>query len=478
MRALSLAVATVAALGLAACPGPNNDAIPCADSALCNIEMGGQCIASPLGVDLCAYPTGDCASGLEWGPHSGGLSGECVAADVDASVIDAPIDAGTDAPDNTDAMPDAPPGGPIVVDFQPADLVLGQPTFTTEVENNGAAVGMATASSLDWPNGIASDGSMLLVADAGNARVLSWSPTPATSFAAASLVLGRANFTDASLPVGTTASNLGNSCCRIRVAVAAGRVIVADTVHHRVMVWNPSPTANGEAADFALGQSSLTASTSGTLATKMKEPFGVWTDGTRLVVADTGNHRVLIWNTFPTTNGQAADLVLGQATFTAAAVPQPPTASSMFGPKGVLVDGGRLYVADTSNNRVLIWNTFPTANGQAADLVLGQATFTTAAFGATASAMSLPSAMTTAGGALFVADEANDRVMVFTTIPTASGAAATRVLGQPNLTSSGGDNIAPTQTNLDNPIDLAVADGKLYVTDKEHHRVVRYALNL
>ena len=34
-------------------------------------------------------------------------------------------------------------------------------------------------------------------------------------------------------------------------------------------------------------------------------------------------------------------------------------------------------VADTDNNRVLIWNSIPTTNGANADLVLGQDNFTT-----------------------------------------------------------------------------------------------------
>ena len=40
------------------------------------------------------------------------------------------------------------------------------------------------------------------------------------------------------------------------------------------------------------------------------------TNSTRLLVADTNNSRVLVWLTFPTTNGQAADFVLGQPDFT------------------------------------------------------------------------------------------------------------------------------------------------------------------
>ena len=42
---------------------------------------------------------------------------------------------------------------------------------------------------------------------------------------------------------------------------------------------------------------------------------------------------------------------------------------------GATVSGGRLYVADKSNNRVLVWNSFPTVDFQPADHVLGQPDF-------------------------------------------------------------------------------------------------------
>src|SRR5262249_22703320 len=71
-----------------------------------------------------------------------------------------------------------------------------------------------------------------------------------------------------------------------------------------------------------------------------------------------------------------ADRVLGQAGFgtgNAGAI----SASALRSPAGVAFDsaGGRLYVADTGNHRVLSWpSAAGFANGAAADLVLGQST--------------------------------------------------------------------------------------------------------
>ena len=43
---------------------------------------------------------------------------------------------------------------------------------------------------------------------------------------------------------------------------------------------------------------------------------------------------------------------------------------------GVFSNGTQLFVDDQNNNRIMIWNTFPTANFTSADIVLGQPNFT------------------------------------------------------------------------------------------------------
>src|SRR5215472_2127453 len=101
----------------------------------------------------------------------------------------------------------------------------------------------------------------------------------------------------------------------------------------------------------------------------MRTPTAVASDGRILAVADTQNNRILIYN------GQPADLVLGQPDFNTVQ-PITPTASSFRGPQGVWIQNGKLFVADTQNNRIMIWNSLPTKNNQPADVVLGQANFT------------------------------------------------------------------------------------------------------
>jgi hypothetical protein len=93
-----------------------------------------------------------------------------------------------------------------------------------------------------------------------------------------------------------------------------------------------------------------------------------------LLVADHDNNRVLIWNTIPTTNGKAADVVIGQPDMTMATAPTTPSATTLTGPNSIHVDAnGRLYVSDQDANRILYWNAIPTQNQAPADGVIGQA---------------------------------------------------------------------------------------------------------
>ncbi len=115
-------------------------------------------------------------------------------------------------------------------------------------------------------------------------------------------------------------------------------------------------------------------------------PVGIATDGSRLYVSDGSNNRVLIYNKIPTTNNTPADLVLGQVDFTHNTANQGGTASAVTlnAPRGLVVNNGKLFVTDTSNSRVLIWNTLPTSNDQPADVVVGQPDFATTNTNATA----------------------------------------------------------------------------------------------
>jgi len=196
-------------------------------------------------------------------------------------------------------------------------------------------------------------------------------------YGAAGTVLGQANFD-------STDFGRSQSAMRTPTAVASdGKVLaVADTQNNRVLIWLtiPPPGKNNAPADVVIGSADFTSIRIGALDNKsVLGPQGLWIQDGRLYVADTKNHRVMVWNSIPTKNDTPADLVLGQKDFNTTSevfvnqAPVPPAANRLRNPVSVSSDGKRLFVADLGYNRVLIWNSIPTSQDQPADVVLGQA---------------------------------------------------------------------------------------------------------
>ena len=169
------------------------------------------------------------------------------------------------------------------------------------------------------------------------------------------------------------------------VFVAAGMLFVSDTGQNRVFIWKKIPLGHAHVPpDVVLGQQELqhTGRNGGTSVSgsTLMYPSGIWSDGKRLVVADAWNHRVLIWHSMPEQHGQAADVVLGQPDFgsnqpNVHGIGAAPSAQSLNWPYGVYVHDNRLFVADTGNRRVLVYDSLPVANGHPADFVVGKPSF-------------------------------------------------------------------------------------------------------
>src|SRR5581483_4080559 len=222
--------------------------------------------------------------------------------------------------------------------------------------------------------------------------------------------------------------------------VAAANRLRLLPINNRVVTFNvasllPSPLAQVEnntrcplcqnQASLVLGQPDFSTTTAPRTQAGLNFRLPFAPDGTIFAVADTANNRVLIWKSIPTQNGQNADIVLGQPDFTTLG-PVTVSASTFRAPQGVWIQNGKLYVADTQNNRVMIWNSIPTKNNQPADLVLGQPNFTTvpqidqtkSSLQAAANIMLTPTAVTSDGTHLFVTDLGFSRVLIWNKIPT------------------------------------------------------------
>ncbi len=206
----------------------------------------------------------------------------------------------------------------------------------------------------------------------------------------ARLMIGQESFTRQNPTPSRTVLGAAQS-----VAYAADRLFVADgnrlgalPVSNRILIYenvsgfvlppdeippqdSSCPACVGR-PDTVLGQPNFDSTDPSDLpeVAGLNNPSAVHSDGVRLAVADTNNNRVLLWHRIPTVSGTPPDTVLGQEDFTG--FTPATSAGGMRGPQGVWLDSGRLYVADTQNSRVLIWNSIPTSNAASPDLVIGQ----------------------------------------------------------------------------------------------------------
>ncbi|HYO83061.1 MAG TPA: NHL repeat-containing protein, partial [Bryobacteraceae bacterium] len=336
-----------------------------------------------------------------------------------------------------------------------SDTVLGQPDFEKTEIGTGAR-------SFRTPTAVATDGRVLAVADTDNNRVLIWTSIPTSNGEPANVVIGQQDFNATAINAGN-GSQVNERGLRGPQGVwidQRGRLWVADTQNNRVLMWNEIPRANGAPATLVLGapdmttfvEVDLTRAQFNATATNLLNPVSVTVDPSdRVFVSDLGHNRVLVWNSLPTRNAQPADFALGQpdtsstqdrpaqnannsqflcqSNGTAAngnpTYPELCEATLNF-PRFALSDGKQLFVADGGNNRVLVYNTIPTRNGQPADIILGQptATLNLDATGdpnslarrlSSADSVRTPMALAWDGTNLYVSDPFNRRIMVWTT---------------------------------------------------------------
>ncbi len=360
---------------------------------------------------------------------------------------------------------------------QAASSVLGKTDFASSAD------AAPSATNIGRIEGVAVDpvSGKLFVADVQNHRILRYSAAAAyQSGAAAEVVLGQANFTSGEVNRGgATAANTLSEPTSLTID-AAGRLWVADRSNHRVLRYdNAASKANGASADGVLGQGSFLDNLPGLGVSSFEYPGGVYADsGGRLWVADSGNHRVLRFdNAAALGNGANAIGVLGQLNFTSDTASA--TATAMNAPWGLCGDAtGRLFVADRGNNRVLRFNgAAAKSNGGAADAVLGQADFVTNALAATSTrSLNQPYYLTLApDGTLWVGDQGDRRVLGYRTAATkANGAAADLVLGQPTFTQS--NNYGATDRSVVYSSQIAPGrGGSLFIGDYNLRRVMRFS---
>ncbi len=360
-------------------------------------------------------------------------------------------------------------GSNLLVDRVP-DHVLGQANFYSNVA-------ASTQSGMETPNGIAFDdtGDRLFVAEGAGSRVKVFDVAAITNGEDAVNVLGQANFT------GTTAATTQAGMSQPGDVVfddTGDRLYVSDITLNRVTVYDVAAITDGENAINVLGQANFTASTAATTQAGMNVPYGLSLSGstaTTLFVAQGTGNRVTTYDVTSITDGENAVKVLGQATFTATTAAT--TQAGMSAPRGITYDATnkRLYVTETTNNRVLIFDVAAITDGENAIFVQGQSAFTTATAAVSTEGFSAPTGVVIdpVNNLLYVSQTTANRVSIIDlTQGVGNGEAATSVLGQADYVTA---TAATTQAGMNVPVGLALSGSNtLFVSQTTGNRVTVY----
>lgn len=298
-----------------------------------------------------------------------------------------------------------------------ADVVLGQPDMHSE---GPAAAGTDTARGLYLPTGVTVIDGRLVVCDAWHHRVLAWDAIPTESFARPDWVLGQASLSEVEANRGAEPS-LASLYWPFGCAWVDGVLWVADTGNRRVLGWRGWPQP-GQPADLLLGQDDAVGRSDNRGGAEdgssFRWPHAIAGDSTTFFVADAGDHRVVSWTPPPASGDEPPDGVLGQDDLASRDEfkIRPQGAARMRFPYAVVMDESRLFVADTSNNRILVWHGIPRSGiGTAADTVLGQPDMDANGENRWSSVgddtLCWPYGLSLAGDLLAVADSGNNRVV-------------------------------------------------------------------
>ncbi len=226
------------------------------------------------------------------------------------------------------------------------------------------------------PRGVFLLHNQLFVSDTGRNRVFIWHKFPETTFQEPDIVLGQSDADG----VGRNAGGLvGADSLQYPSGIWSDgkRLIVADAWNHRVLIWHEMPTQHGQPADVVIGQADFDSNqpnAKGVGANPTERtlfwPYGVFSDGQHLWVADTGNRRVLYFDKLPTENFAPATGVIGKPDF----VTRDYENQDPIWPYSVKISpDGTMAVTDTQYYRILIWKDWRTAFQQKADILIGQA---------------------------------------------------------------------------------------------------------
>lgn len=336
------------------------------------------------------------------------------------------------------------------------------------------------------PRGVFLLNGRLFVSDTGRNRVFIWNRFPESEFQEPDVVLGQGD-------ADGTGRNAGGAVNEHTLQYPSGiwsdgrRLIVADAWNHRVLIWHELPTQNGQSADVVIGQRDFHSNQPNAQqvgadpdARTLFWPYGVFSDGQRLWIADTGNRRVLYYENLPKRHFQQADGVIGKPDFnTRDYENQDPIwpYSVKIGPDGSMA------VTDTQYYRVLVWRDWRRAFQEKADLVIGQPDMDSS--GQNQYLLHpMPHTLSWCYDACFfrngilVADTGNSRVLRFDHLPEQNSTTADGLIGKPNFYTGSefSETVFGTEKSLYWPFSICADQNMLAVADTGNHRILLYEL--
>ncbi|MEM9821719.1 MAG: hypothetical protein AAF985_11630 [Bacteroidota bacterium] len=339
------------------------------------------------------------------------------------------------------------------------------------------------------PRGVFLVDNKLFVADTAQNRLFLWNALPTTEFQQPDVVLGQ-------MAKAETGRNANGKVSASSLFYPSGiwsdgeKLMVADAWNHRVLIWWQLPTQDGQPADVVIGQADFESNDPNVKgishppsAQSLNWPYGVFSDGQQLWIADTGNRRVLYFKQIPNQNFAAADRVIGKASFTERDYDH----NDPIWPYSVKVSpNGQMTITDTQYYRVLLWQDWTTALDQKkADVIIGQPSFEANGqnqFGWFPKANTLNWCYDTCfyKNGLWVADTGSSRLLWFAQLPEQHNTSANNVLGQDNFT-TGSENkntIWSTEGSLYWPFQICIEGAIMVAADTGNHRIVINHLNI
>ena len=335
---------------------------------------------------------------------------------------------------------------PVASDRQPADQhLVAQVSLLAGDGVAGFADGACLAARFKSPHGVALDASGgLIVADRSNQRIrrIELATRQVSTLAGTGVdgyLDGPAGSAQLQWPAG--------------VAVAAGLIYIADADNHRIRLLDPG----SQQVSTLAGSGDPGFFDNYGVGAKFNEPTGVAASGGLLYVADSANQRLRLIQLY----GQkkvATSAGTGVAGFTDGAA----LGAELSTPGGVAVDGaGRVYVADTANHRIRLFD--PTSGTVSTVAGSGAAGFADGP--ALTGKLSSPTGVAVDGsGAVIIADSGNHRI---------------RQLSNGQLRTLAGDGTKGyaegplTTARFSTPTGVAVdaAGHLIYVADSGNHRI-------